>query len=182
MAAGRDMEVSLVSPERVQENPGNSRTQRLPGGASRGSVKADRGDSGKRDPSGLGARQPINPRNTFEHFVVGPGNQLAQAACVAVANAPAQAYNPLFLYGDTGLGKTHLMHAVAHQAIEQFPELKISYLSCEKFTNEFIRAIQENTLKCSNPISDSKLDPPNKILTLGNFSLINFARVRLAIF
>ena len=146
MAAGRDMEVSLVSPERVQENPGNSRTQRLPGGASRGSVKADRGDSGKRDPSGLGARQPINPRNTFEHFVVGPGNQLAQAACVAVANAPAQAYNPLFLYGDTGLGKTHLMHAVAHQAIEQFPELKISYLSCEKFTNEFIRAIQENTL------------------------------------
>ena len=145
MAAGRDMEVSLVSPERVQEKSKNSRSQRLASGASRLS-KGEHADTGKRDLSGLGVRQGIHPSNTFEDFVVGPGNQLAQAACVAVANAPAQAYNPLFLYGDTGLGKTHLMHAVAHHGIDRFPELKIRYLSCEKFTNEFIRAIQENTV------------------------------------
>ncbi|MEJ6522690.1 MAG: chromosomal replication initiator protein DnaA, partial [Opitutales bacterium] len=72
--------------------------------------------------------------------------ELAHAACVAVSNAPAHAYNPLFLYGETGLGKTHLMHAVAHQALNRNPSCRITYVSCEKFTNEFIRAIQENTL------------------------------------
>lgn len=88
----------------------------------------------------------INPKNTFANFVVGSGNQLAHAACVAVANAPARAYNPLFLYGDSGLGKTHLMHAVAHESIRNKPNLKAAYISTEKFTNEFIRAIQENTV------------------------------------
>ena len=88
----------------------------------------------------------INPKNTFKNFVVGAGSELAHAACIAVANAPAHAYNPLFLYGETGLGKTHLMHAVAHQALERDPDVRIVYVSCEKFTNEFIRAIQENTL------------------------------------
>lgn len=88
----------------------------------------------------------INPKNTFANFVVGAGNQLAYAASVAVANAPARAYNPLFLYGDSGLGKTHLMHAVAHEAIRARPDLKVVYISTEKFTNEFIRAIQENTV------------------------------------
>jgi len=89
---------------------------------------------------------PLNPKNTFENFVIGGGNQLAHAACMAVANAPAKAYNPLFIYGDTGLGKTHLMHAVAHQVLKQQPDAKITYISSEKFTNEFIRAIQENSL------------------------------------
>lgn len=89
---------------------------------------------------------PLNPRNTFENFVIGGGNQLAHAACMAVANAPAKAFNPLFIYGETGLGKTHLMHAVAHQILKQRPESKITYISSEKFTNEFIRAIQENSL------------------------------------
>lgn len=88
----------------------------------------------------------LNPRNTFENFIVGAGNQLAHAACVAVANAPAKAYNPLFLYGDTGLGKTHLMHAVAHTILNNKPNAKVAYVSTEKFTNEFIRAIQDNTL------------------------------------
>ena len=88
----------------------------------------------------------INPKNTFKNFVVGAGSELAHAACIAVANAPAHAYNPLFLYGETGLGKTHLMHAVAHQALERDPDARIVYMSCEKFTNEFIRGIQENTL------------------------------------
>ena len=88
----------------------------------------------------------INPKNTFANFIVGGGSELAHAACVAVSNAPAHAYNPLFLYGETGLGKTHLMHAVAHQALNRNPSCRITYVSCEKFTNEFIRAIQENTL------------------------------------
>ncbi len=88
----------------------------------------------------------INPKNTFDNFIVGGGSELAHAACVAVANAPAHAYNPLFLYGETGLGKTHLMHAVAHHALNRNPSCRITYVSCEKFTNEFIRAIQENTL------------------------------------
>ena len=88
----------------------------------------------------------INPKNTFSNFIVGGGSELAHAACIAVSNAPAHAYNPLFLYGDTGLGKTHLMHAVAHQALNRNPSCRITYVSCEKFTNEFIRAIQENNL------------------------------------
>ena len=88
----------------------------------------------------------INPKNTFSNFIVGGGSELAHAACIAVSNAPAHAYNPLFLYGETGLGKTHLMHAVAHQALNRNPSCRITYVSCEKFTNEFIRAIQENTL------------------------------------
>ncbi|MBO94162.1 MAG: chromosomal replication initiator protein DnaA [Opitutales bacterium] len=144
-AAGHAMEVSLVSPERVQARSEKSFTRSPSSGSSR-LGKAGSGDTSDRGSRSVGARQAINPSNTFEDFVVGPGNQLAQAACVAVANAPAQAYNPLFLYGETGLGKTHLMHAVAHQVFDKFPELKIRYVSCEKFTNEFIRAIQENTL------------------------------------
>lgn len=88
----------------------------------------------------------LNPRNTFENFVVGSNNQLAHAATMAVAQAPAHAYNPLFIYAATGLGKTHLMHAVGHSILKTNPQAKIAYLSSEKFTNEFINAIQENTL------------------------------------
>ncbi len=88
----------------------------------------------------------LNPRNTFENFVVGSNNQMAHAAALAVAQAPAQAYNPLFLYGDTGLGKTHLMHAIGHAILKANPSARIAYLSTEKFTNEFIQALQENAL------------------------------------
>ena len=91
-------------------------------------------------------RFALNPRNTFENFIVGPSNQFAHAASLAVANSPAQAYNPLFLYGETGLGKTHLMHAVAQHILKSNSSKQVVYVSCEKFTNEFIRAIQENTL------------------------------------
>jgi chromosomal replication initiator protein len=86
---------------------------------------------------------PLNPRYTFENFVVGPGNQLAHAACIAIANAPARAYNPVFLYGETGLGKTHLMHAVAHTIFQLNPNARVAYISTEKFTNEYIKAIQD---------------------------------------
>ena len=88
----------------------------------------------------------LNRRNTFENFVIGSNSQLAHAAAVAVAHAPAGAYNPLFVYGETGLGKTHLMHAVGHHILQNKPDARIAYLSSEKFTNEFISSIQENTL------------------------------------
>ncbi|MDR3273878.1 MAG: chromosomal replication initiator protein DnaA [Puniceicoccales bacterium] len=88
----------------------------------------------------------LSSKNTFENFVVGSGNQMAHAACVAVTNSPGRAYNPLFLYGDTGLGKTHLIQAVAHQILKQMPRTHVVYTSTEKFTNEFINALQQNSL------------------------------------
>ncbi|MDR2807327.1 MAG: chromosomal replication initiator protein DnaA [Puniceicoccales bacterium] len=88
----------------------------------------------------------LNPKNTFANFIVGPKNQMAQAASIAIAHNPGKAYNPLFLYGYTGLGKTHLMHAVAHQILEHNRKAKVLYTSTEKFTNEFIFAIQHNRM------------------------------------
>jgi chromosomal replication initiator protein len=93
-----------------------------------------------------GYAQHINARNTFENFIVGPSNQLAHAASIAVAQTPGRAYNPLFLYGDTGLGKTHLMHAIAHSILQRDKTQRVVYVSCETFTNEFLQAVRENTL------------------------------------
>jgi len=84
----------------------------------------------------------LNPRYTFETFVVGSSNQFAQAACQAVAEMPSRAYNPLFIYGGVGLGKTHLLHAVGHRAAHLSPGLSVVYLSSERFTNELINAIR----------------------------------------
>ncbi len=88
----------------------------------------------------------MNPRNTFDAFVVGSNNQFAYAAALAVAQAPAKTYNPLFLYGGSGLGKTHLLQAVGHHVLASRKGAKVFYLSSEQFTNEFIDAIQHGTL------------------------------------
>ena len=88
----------------------------------------------------------LDPRNTFENLVVGSGNELAHAASMAVANNPGRTYNPLFVFGETGLGKTHLMHAVAHQMLANNPNARIVYVSTEKFTNRYIDAILKKEL------------------------------------
>ena len=88
----------------------------------------------------------MNPRNRFEAFVVGSNNHFAHAAALAVSQSPAKTYNPLFIYGGVGLGKTHLMQAIGQKAIERRKSEKVMYLSSERFTNEFIDAIQHNKL------------------------------------
>lgn len=149
LTAGRMVNVTLRKSERSSRSLGQSVPAfNIPSaestaparGKSTASKRTTRYD--ERSP----AAGSLNHRNTFENFVVGSNNQMAHAAALAVAQAPAQAYNPLFLYGDTGLGKTHLMHAIGHAILRNNPDARVAYLSTEKFTNEFIQALQENNL------------------------------------
>ncbi|MBK8858215.1 MAG: chromosomal replication initiator protein DnaA [Opitutaceae bacterium] len=144
--AGRMVNVTLRKTDQVNGRPaqpaGNHRSAE-PAAPAKGRAAAKRGP--RYDDRGAVAGS-LNARNTFETFVVGANNQMAHAAALAVAQAPAQAYNPLFLYGDTGLGKTHLMHAIGHAILRNNPDTHVAYLSTEKFTNEFIQALQENSL------------------------------------
>jgi chromosomal replication initiator protein len=86
----------------------------------------------------------LNPKYTFETFVIGSSNRFAHAAAVAVAEAPAKAYNPLFIYGDSGLGKTHLLHAIGHYAQRLFQNARVRYVSSEEFTNDFINSLRDD--------------------------------------
>lgn len=105
-------------PRRYADSPGNNRRQQA-------------------EPARL------NPKYLFETFVIGASNRFAHAAAVAVAEAPAKAYNPLFIYGDSGLGKTHLLHAIGHYAQNLYPSVRVRYVNSEEFTNDFINSISE---------------------------------------
>jgi len=94
--------------------------------------------------SGKSHDHKLNPKYNFDNFVTGSSNRFAHAASFAVAETPAKAYNPLFIYGNSGLGKTHLLHAIGHYALSLYPRIKVRYVSSEEFTNDFINAIQNN--------------------------------------
>jgi chromosomal replication initiator protein len=147
LTAGRLVNVSLrkfdAASRAAAGHPGRATADA--GAASARSRAASPRRGGRYDERGP-ATGSLIPRNTFETFVVGANNQMAHAAALAVSQAPAQAYNPLFIYGETGLGKTHLMHAIGHAILRNNPDSRVAYLSTEKFTNEFIQALQENSL------------------------------------
>jgi chromosomal replication initiator protein len=150
------------SPPRPQPLPGHEETRAVPD-VDRGSLRASQapepGDPAGHEPAhqdpghhGAISAGPAGPRlggtrlnskYTFETFVIGSSNRFAHAAAVAVAEAPAKAYNPLFVYGDSGLGKTHLLHAIGHYAQTLYSGLKIRYVSSEEFTNDFINMIRD---------------------------------------
>ena len=132
----------LGGPREVRFSPPVSGTDEMrPAQTTVEEIPADRGSDGK--PVGqLG----LNPRNNFETFVVGPNNEIAHAACLAVAQSPARTYNPLFIYGGVGLGKTHLMQAIGQYVVTKKKGSKVMYLSSEVFINDFIDAIQHNNL------------------------------------
>ncbi|MFF7192481.1 chromosomal replication initiator protein DnaA [Streptomyces sp. NPDC008079] len=150
----QDRQQGQGRPDQQQQSTGRHASPNLSGGR----LDGPSGPSGHSDPSGRqnhsghsgsssgGAVEPtarLNPKYLFDTFVIGASNRFAHAAAVAVAEAPAKAYNPLFIYGESGLGKTHLLHAIGHYARSLYPGTRVRYVSSEEFTNEFINSIRD---------------------------------------
>jgi chromosomal replication initiator protein len=135
--AGRPLEVALELGQMGLDLSSGGETPR---------PRPARGGAGRAEAGGLDST-PLNPRYTFENFVVGKGNQFAQAAALAVARKPAQSYNPLFLFGGVGLGKTHLMQAIGHEAARAHPELRVEYVSGDTFTFHVVSSIREDRFR-----------------------------------
>ncbi len=128
---GGDEEILAAEPPRAQQQP------------QRGFLK---GVFFQKDKPEAARETSLNPKYTFDSFVVGPSNRFAHAAALAVSDSPAKAYNPLFIYGGVGLGKTHLMHAIGQSVAEKYPKSKILYMTSEDFTNQLIGAIQNRAM------------------------------------
>jgi len=129
-----------LSPDHLQPGQVHQGIQHahMPGGES-GPLRQQRPE-----PAAQASDTRLNPKYTFDTFVIGASNRFAHAAAVAVAEAPAKAYNPLFVYGESGLGKTHLLHAIGHYARTMFPNVRVRYVNSEEFTNDFINSIRDD--------------------------------------
>lgn len=138
MARKKLVEMDLFADPVTDASPHGSRSARTQKTAQKGSDKPQ---------TPRPFRTNLSPRYTFDNFVVGNSNRFAKAAAMAVANNPANAYNPFFLFSDSGLGKTHLMNAIGNQILAAHPDMKILYISSETFTNELIESVEHNRLE-----------------------------------
>jgi chromosomal replication initiator protein len=136
---GSDLGVRIEVNE--PDQPGSQNTARKPG-KSKSAGRKSKAESTVSPSHSLSGNFDLNPKYSFDTFVVGSSNQFAHAATMAVADQPAKSYNPLFLYGGVGLGKTHLMHAIGHHAKTRNPDIRLCYLSSERFMNELINSLR----------------------------------------
>jgi chromosomal replication initiator protein len=136
--------VDLTAVEAGPSRPGDLEASDIPVPGSAQALEANIFRVGPIGPTTAPRESRLNPKYTFETFVIGSSNRFAHAAAVAVAEAPAKAYNPLFVYGESGLGKTHLLHAIGHYARNLYPGVRVRYVNSEEFTNDFINSIRDD--------------------------------------